>query len=112
MARKSQKNAAAAWMAFFTVREDMQWRREMGTKGGGHPPRAALCMGRNSEGQKYGILKFCTSTYRTVHSRYQCHRCNYKNINWRSDCGGGGGNKDVCPRRQTPSRCHWRYVNL
>jgi len=29
-----------------------QWRRE-----GGHPPRAALCIGRHLEGQKYRILK-------------------------------------------------------
>jgi len=27
---------------------------------------------------------------------------NHKNINWRSDCGGGGGNKDVCHERKHP----------
>ena len=29
-----------------------------------------------------------------------------------ADLIGGGGNTDVCPRRQTPSRRHWLYEQL
>jgi len=49
---------------------------------------------------------FITSIRDRGVAEYSDFGSNHKNINWRSDCGSEGGNKDVCPGRQTPSRRH------
>jgi len=70
--------------------------------GGGHATWAALCRGRHLEGRKYGILKF---------GRFWriglCIAIVVSSIRISiADLIGGGGNTDVCPGRQTPSRRH------
>ena len=88
-------------------------------------PRAALCRVRHFEGRKHGILKigrfwrigvciaerirrvllllrnYTPLTQRTVRdSPRQCHRCNHKNIDCRSDWLGG--NKTFAPGGKHP----------